>query len=193
MTLENETLEVPLCEREWCLDAVAEGDRSEPISGKSKFAKTAFTSAQVPKGQHDFTIDENGKQWLNIYMTAQQSKAASVDRRAYTSYLEEAVYTEDNLRHIQEDSKNDPDMKIDIDMEWTCVNKDGEELQLMEELDEEPQERLSMRNQDSLVTLGQGKVSNFSGEAGNLGFTDYKAAFTTDSTLRALTLSKVVK
>ena len=48
---------------------------------------------------------------------------------------------------------------------------------------EEPQERLSMRNQDSLVTLGQGKVSNFSGESGNLGFTDYKAAFTTDSTL----------
>jgi curved DNA-binding protein CbpA len=48
---------------------------------------------------------------------------------------------------------------------------------------QEPQERLSMKNQDSLVTLGQGRVSNFSGEAGNLGFTDYKAAFTTDSTL----------
>ena len=48
---------------------------------------------------------------------------------------------------------------------------------------EEPQVRMSMRNQDSLVTLGQGKVTNFSGEAGNLGFTDYKAAFTTDSTL----------
>jgi hypothetical protein len=48
---------------------------------------------------------------------------------------------------------------------------------------QEPQERLSMKNQDSLVTLGQGKVSNFSGEVGNLGFTDYKAAFTTDSTI----------
>ena len=48
---------------------------------------------------------------------------------------------------------------------------------------EEPQVRMSMKNQDSLVTLGQGKVTNFSGEAGNLGFTDYKAAFTTDSTL----------
>ena len=48
---------------------------------------------------------------------------------------------------------------------------------------QEPRERLSMKNQDSLVTLGQGKVSNFSGEVGNLGFTDYKAAFTTDSTL----------
>ena len=48
---------------------------------------------------------------------------------------------------------------------------------------QEPQERLSMKNQDSLVTLGQGKVTNFSGEVGNLGFTDYKAAFTVDSTL----------
>ena len=48
---------------------------------------------------------------------------------------------------------------------------------------QEPQVRLSMKNQDSLVTLGQGKVTNFSGEVGNLGFTDYKAAFTVDSTL----------
>ena len=48
---------------------------------------------------------------------------------------------------------------------------------------QEPVERLSMKNQDSLVTLGQGRISNFSGEVGNLGFTDYKAAFTTDSTL----------
>lgn len=48
---------------------------------------------------------------------------------------------------------------------------------------QEPQVRLSMKNQDSLVTLGQGKISNFSGEVGNLGFSDYKAAFTVDSTL----------
>ena len=48
---------------------------------------------------------------------------------------------------------------------------------------DEPQVRMSMSNQDSLVTLGQGKITNFSGEAGNLGFTDYKAAFTVDSTM----------
>jgi len=48
---------------------------------------------------------------------------------------------------------------------------------------QEPESRLSMKNQDSLVTLGQGKVSNFSGETNGLGFTDYKAAFTIDSTL----------
>ena len=49
---------------------------------------------------------------------------------------------------------------------------------------DEPETRISMRGQDSIVTLGQGKVSNFSGETGGgLNFTDYKAAFTTDSTL----------
>ena len=47
----------------------------------------------------------------------------------------------------------------------------------------EPEVRLSMKNQDSVVTLGRDKVSNFSGEVGNLSFTDYKAAFTHDSTL----------
>ena len=48
---------------------------------------------------------------------------------------------------------------------------------------DEPETRISMKNQDSIVTLGQGKVTNFSGETNGLGFTDYKAAFTTDSTL----------
>jgi curved DNA-binding protein CbpA len=48
---------------------------------------------------------------------------------------------------------------------------------------EEPQVRISMKNQDSLATLGQGKITNFSGESNGLGFSDYKAAFTTDTTL----------
>ena len=40
---------------------------------------------------------------------------------------------------------------------------------------DEPETRISMRGQDSIVTLGQGKVSNFSGETGGgLNFTDYK-------------------
>ena len=48
---------------------------------------------------------------------------------------------------------------------------------------ETPEERLSMKNQDSLVTLGQGKVRDFSGSSDNLHFTDYKKAFTYGSTL----------
>jgi len=47
----------------------------------------------------------------------------------------------------------------------------------------EPQERLSMKNQDSLVVLGQKKVSDFSGSSESLQFTDYKQAFTDGSTL----------
>jgi curved DNA-binding protein CbpA len=48
---------------------------------------------------------------------------------------------------------------------------------------EEPEERLSMKNQDSLVTLGQGRVSDFSGSSDNLQYTDYKKAYTYGSTL----------
>ena len=48
---------------------------------------------------------------------------------------------------------------------------------------EEPQQRLSMKNQDSLVTLGQQKISDFSGTTDNLHFTDYKQAYTHGSTL----------
>ena len=45
-----------------------------------------------------------------------------------------------------------------------------------------PEERISLKNQDSLMILGQGKVSNFGGTTDNLAYTDYKQAFT-DSTL----------
>ena len=48
---------------------------------------------------------------------------------------------------------------------------------------QEPEVRLSMSNQDSLVTLGQGRVRDFSGEAGSVQFTDYKKAYTDGSTL----------
>jgi len=47
----------------------------------------------------------------------------------------------------------------------------------------EPEHRISMANQDSLMTLGQGKISNFGGTTDNLSYTDYKQAFTDGSML----------
>ena len=47
----------------------------------------------------------------------------------------------------------------------------------------DPEERLSMANQDSVVTLGQRKISDFSGTTDNLAYTDYKKAYTHGSTL----------
>ena len=40
-----------------------------------------------------------------------------------------------------------------------------------------------MSNQDSLMVLGEGKISDFGGTTDNLSFTDYKQAFTDNSTL----------
>ena len=48
---------------------------------------------------------------------------------------------------------------------------------------QEPEVRISMSNQDSLMTLGQGKITNFGGSTDNLQYTDYKQAFTDGSTL----------
>ena len=48
---------------------------------------------------------------------------------------------------------------------------------------QEPEVKISMSNQDSLMTLGQGKVSDFGGSTDNLFYTDYKQAFTDGSTL----------
>jgi hypothetical protein len=40
-----------------------------------------------------------------------------------------------------------------------------------------------MSNADSIMTLGQGKITDFSGNSDNLAYTDYKQAFTDGSTL----------
>jgi len=48
---------------------------------------------------------------------------------------------------------------------------------------QEPEVRISSSNQDSLMILGQGKVTNFGGTTDNLSYTDYKQAFTDGSTL----------
>jgi len=48
---------------------------------------------------------------------------------------------------------------------------------------EEPETKISYSNQDSLMILGQDKINDFGGSTNNLDFTDYKAAFTTSSTL----------
>jgi curved DNA-binding protein CbpA len=47
----------------------------------------------------------------------------------------------------------------------------------------DPEVKISMANADSLMTLGQDKITNFSGQSQNLNYTDYKQAFTDGSTL----------
>jgi hypothetical protein len=47
----------------------------------------------------------------------------------------------------------------------------------------DPEVKISMSNADSLMTLGQAKITDFSGQSQNLNYTDYKQAFTDGSTL----------
>ena len=48
---------------------------------------------------------------------------------------------------------------------------------------QEPEVKISMSNSDSIMTLGQGKITDFSGNSDNLAYTDYKQAFTDGSML----------
>lgn len=59
------------------------------------------------------------------------------------------------------------------------VKKSGSEMVKYKE----PDVRISMKNQDSLMTLGQGKITDFGGTTEKLTFTDYKQAFTDGSLL----------
>ena len=59
-------------------------------------------------------------------------------------------------------------------MKKTHVKKKGKELSKYKK----PMEDISYKNKSSIMTLGQGKVSDFSGESGGLSFRDYKDAYT---------------
>jgi curved DNA-binding protein CbpA len=48
---------------------------------------------------------------------------------------------------------------------------------------QDPEVKISMSNADSIMTLGQGKITDFSGQSDNLTYTDYKQAFTDGSML----------
>ena len=48
---------------------------------------------------------------------------------------------------------------------------------------QDPEVKISMSNADSIMTLGQGKITDFSGQSDNLSYTDYKQAFTDGSML----------
>ena len=47
----------------------------------------------------------------------------------------------------------------------------------------DPEVKMSISNSDSIMTLGQGKIADFSGQSDNLNYTDYKQAFTDGSML----------
>ena len=52
------------------------------------------------------------------------------------------------------------------------INRSGRQVVLRD-----PKELISMKNSDALTTLGQGKIEDFSGSTGNLGYRDLKDAY----------------
>jgi len=129
--------------------------------GNINFDKDHFDSEVFNKIYEDNRIEEAFDGGYGSWMQETESISSSQPK------MFQGNFNKDMFNHEFEQYKQDQKQSLGSQI----VNYD------------EPQVRLSMSNQDSLVTLGQGKVTNFSGEASGLGFSDYKAAFTTDSTL----------
>ena len=138
------------------------------------------------------------------YMTNQRSggTAMKIDTENFDSAIFNKIYEENRIEEAYDDGygswmkqneaieSSQPKMfqgnfnKDLFNHEFSKYKHEQSKKQGSQLVQYEPQERVSMKNQDSLVTLGQGKVTDFSGETGaGLNFTDYRAAFTTDSTL----------
>ena len=136
---------------------------SQQGGGKNiNFDRDNFDSAVFNKIYEENKIEEAYDDGYGSWMQETESISSSSNPKMFQGNFNKDMFNHEFEKYKQEQQQNMGNQMVQY---------------------QEPQERLSMKNQDSLVTLGQGKVSNFSGEVGNLGFTDYKAAFTTDSTI----------
>ena len=97
----------------------------------------------------------------------------------YGSWMQENTLKEDNTKLFQ--SGFNKDMFNHTFEQYKKEKSQQSNSQLVKY--QEPEVRISMANQDSLMVLGEGKIADFGGTTDNLSFTDYKQAFTDNSTL----------
>ena len=66
----------------------------------------------------------------NVYFTkgSLEDTVTSLDSKAYTSYLPEGGYTEDQLKDLERGCSDESNNSLELDMEWDIINKEGTEF-----------------------------------------------------------------
>ena len=130
-----------LCEREWDLDAcrssprmlyTTKGDWESCRAGKPRVTAPGDGRPKVfgKSIREEVTTEKNGEQTLHVYFTegTLQSTVESLNSQAFSSFLPEGGYTEDQLRDLQEKDSEGSSRGVEIDMDWDIIDKDGNNL-----------------------------------------------------------------
>lgn len=156
------------------------------LTNKLKERENSHSHNELRQGANDFLKGQQAQPKRNIKMTDkfdvelfnqiyQENKISDEFDRGYGSWMEKNPALESGPRMFQDGFNKD---MFNATFE-RYKRENSQQGQLVKY--QEPEVRISMKNQDSLVTLGQGRVTDFSGESANLQFTDYKKAFTDGS------------
>ena len=162
-----------------------ETDLSSTDLDKKKFAEMSKEYSQQQNNQPKVNINMQDRFDINLFNKIyDENKIPEVYDEGYGSWMEDNQVPE--LKMIQGKTKMfqdgfNKDLFNDTFERYKQEQSKKNGSQVVQYKD--PEVRISMSNQDSLMTLGQDKISNFGGTTDNLSYTDYKQAFTDGSTL----------
>ena len=163
------------------------------LKKKLKEEKILLTHNDLREGARDYIQTQLNQPKVNVNMTEnfdadvfnkiyEDNKIPEVYDEGYGSWMETNPALESSQQKLFQDGFNKDLFNATFDKyKQEQSERQISQGQLVKY--QEPEVRISMSNQDALMTLGQDKISNFGGSTDNLQYTDYKQAFTNGSTL----------
>ena len=145
---------------------------------------------QLKQGADNYFNAQQNQPKINVNMTEnfdvdvfnkiyQENKIKDVYDEGYSSWMNSTNSIESENEKLFQSGFNKDLFNSTFEQYKKSKSQNSQQLTKFTE----PEVRISMSNQDSLMTLGSDKISDFGGTTDNLSMTDYKQAFTESSTL----------
>ena len=145
-------------------------EHNELRDNSSRYMNEQSNDNKMNVQYQDLSKNFNSNVFNKIY---EETKVEDVYDDGYSGWMKKNETMEGDIQQnpsLTKDNFNDHFSKLKSEQ----VKKKGKQLTKYNK----PMEDISYRNKSSIMTLGQGKVDDFSGESGGLSYRDYKDAYT---------------
>lgn len=144
-------------------------EHNELRDNSSEFMKKQTHEHKLNRNGPDLSKNFNSNAFNQIY---EEHRVQDVYDDGYSEWMDKNSGSDDIVQNtsLTKDNFNSEFSKL----KKKQVKKKGKQLTKYKQ----PLEDISYKNKSSIMTLGQGKVVDFSGESGGLTYRDYKDAYT---------------
>tara|TARA_Y100000768_G_scaffold385453_1_gene371617 strand:- start:1424 stop:2452 length:1029 start_codon:yes stop_codon:yes gene_type:complete len=145
-------------------------EHNELRDNSSRYMNEQSNDNKMNVQYQDLSKNFNSNVFNKIY---EETKVEDVYDDGYSGWMKKNETMEGDIQQnpsLTKDNFNDHFSKLKSEQ----VKKKGKQLTKYNK----PMEDISYKNKSSIMTLGQGKVDDFSGESGGLSYRDYKDAYT---------------